>query len=125
MQRRGDVARLGPQHIRNGVLCVRQRKTGAVLTLPILPELQDALDVTPCGHLTFMTTVHGQPFEAHNFGTWFARACADAGLRGFSAHGLRKAGCRRLAEFWLHRERDCRVVRTQDIERGRPLHFGR
>lgn len=98
VQRRSDVVRLGPQHVRDGLLYVRQSKTGASLALPILPELKEALAVAARGHLTFLTTPRGQPFSPHNFGNWFRRACAEAGLRGYSAHGLRKAGCRRLAE---------------------------
>ena len=98
VQRRADVIHMGPQHIRNGLLHVRQQKTGATLALPILTELQAALDATPSRHLTFLVTAHGEPYTPHNFGNWFRRACAEAGLRGFSAHGLRKAGCRRLAE---------------------------
>ena len=98
VQRRGDVIRLGPQHIRDGLLCVRQNKTGANLTLPVLPELQAALDAAPSGHLTFLTTARGTPFSGHAFSDWFRQACNAAGLRGFTAHGLRKAGCRRLAE---------------------------
>lgn len=98
MQRLGDVVRLGPQHIRDGLLYIRQNKTGASLTLPVLLELQTALVASSCEHLTFLTTPGGQAFSAHNLGTWFSRACAAASLRGYSAHGLRKAGCRRLAE---------------------------
>ena len=33
-QRRGDVVRMGRQHIRNGLLHVTQEKTGKVLALP-------------------------------------------------------------------------------------------
>ena len=98
VQRRGDVIRLGPQHVRGGLLQVRQSKTGATLALPILPELRTALDAGPGGHLTFLTTAHGKPFTADGFGNWFREICDEAGLQGFSAHGLRKAGCRRFAE---------------------------
>jgi len=37
-QRRGDVVRMGRQHVRNGVLHVKQAKTGAVLAIPLHPE---------------------------------------------------------------------------------------
>ncbi len=37
-QRRGDVVRMGRQHIRDGFLHVRQDKTGAELTIPVLPS---------------------------------------------------------------------------------------
>jgi hypothetical protein len=32
-------------------------------------------------------------------GNWFREMCDEAELTGFSAHGLREAGCRRLA--WI------------------------
>ena len=37
-QRRGDVIRIGRQHIRDGVLAVRQQKTGAMLAIPLSPN---------------------------------------------------------------------------------------
>jgi integrase len=98
VQRRGDVIRMGPQHLRDGLLHVHQQKTGERLGLPVLPELQAALDAAPSGHLTFLVTAHGKPFTAAGFGNWFHDVSNEAGLSGFSAHGLRKAGCRRLAE---------------------------
>jgi hypothetical protein len=45
-QRRGDVLRMGRQHIRDGVLTVRQDKTGAVLAIPVHSDLQFILDAT-------------------------------------------------------------------------------
>ena len=99
-QRRSDVVRMGPQHIRDGLLHVRQSKTGQALALPIFPELQKAIDAMPSKgrHLTFLMTGSGKPFSPAGFTNWFREVCNEAGLRGFSAHGLRKAGCRRLAE---------------------------
>jgi integrase len=38
-QRRSDVVRMGRQHVRSGVLIVRQQKTGRVLEIPIHPKL--------------------------------------------------------------------------------------
>ena len=102
-QRRSDVVRMGRQHIRNtpdgAVIDVKQQKTGTKLAIPIHPDLQAVLDATPSGHLTFLTTAFGKPFAAAGFTNWFREACNAAGLpRGTSAHGLRKAACRRLAE---------------------------
>src|SRR6516164_9484775 len=99
-QRRSDVVRMGPQHIRNGLLGVRQQKTGEPLQLPIFPELQAAIDAMPNRdrHLTFLTTKSGRPFSPAGFTNWFRHVCNEAGLRGFSAHGLRKASMTRLAE---------------------------
>jgi integrase len=97
-QRRADVVRLGPQHIRGGVLSVRQQKTGKALAIPVSPALAAALNASPSKHLTFLTTEDGKPFEPMAFTKWFRRCCDAAGLSGCSAHGLRKAACRRLAE---------------------------
>jgi integrase len=97
-QRRADVIRLGPQHVRDGVISVRQQKTGKTLVIPVSPALVAALEATPSKHLTFLVTEDGKPFEAMAFTKWFRRCCDAAGLSGYSAHGLRKAACRRLAE---------------------------
>jgi integrase len=98
-QRRADVVRMGRQHIRDGVLSVRQQKTGTVLAIPVTPALAAALDATPSEHLTFLVTDRGQSFEPTAFTKWFRRCCDAAGLpKACSAHGLRKAACRRLAE---------------------------
>jgi integrase len=90
---------MGPQHIRNGMLRVRQQKTKAALSIPVHPDLQAVLNAAPAGHLTFLTTPGGKPYSARGFTQWFARMCAAAGLPPrCTFHGLRKAACRRLAE---------------------------
>jgi integrase len=89
-QRRADV---------DGMLHVRQSKTGKPLAIPLHPELRMVLDATPAEHLTFLVTRAGKPFYADAFTHWFKRKCQAAGLPPqASVHGLRKAACRRLAE---------------------------
>jgi integrase len=98
-QRRSDVIRMGRQHIRNGVLQVRQAKTGAVLDIPVHTDLQAVIDATPGEHLTFLTTKTGKPYSGNDFSEQFRGWCDAAELpKECSAHGLRKAACRRLAE---------------------------
>jgi integrase len=99
-QRRGDVIRMGRQHIKGDVLLrVTQRKTGAVLAIPIHPELAAVLATVPADRLTFLQTLRGTPFTDHAFSDWFGKACDAAGLSSeCTFHGLRKAACRRLAE---------------------------
>jgi integrase len=99
-QRRSDIVQMGRQHVRGGVLFLRQQqKTGTPLEIPVHPELQSVLDATLSNHLTFLTTSLGKPFSAAGFTNWFRACCNKAGLpKGTSAHGLRKAACRRLAE---------------------------
>ena len=109
-QRRGDVIRMGRQHVKKNILTVRQSKTGTVVRLPILPELQSILAASKTGHLTFLTTPSGEAFTAGGFTNWFGKTVRAAGLPlGLSAHGLRKAMCRRLAEH------DCTVHQIQAI----------
>jgi integrase len=99
-QRRGDVIRMGRQHVREGFVAVRQQKTGAALQIPVLPDLQEVLAAHPVAtSMTFLVTSAGNPFTGNGFGDWFRKMCIKAGLPlGLSAHGLRKAACRRLAE---------------------------
>jgi integrase len=97
-QRRGDVIRMGRQHIRDGVMHVRQQKTGIELAIPIHAILGAIIAETPADHLTLLTTQTGKPFSAAGFGNWFRDRCNEAGLRHCTAHGLRKAAARRLAE---------------------------
>jgi integrase len=97
-QRRSDVVRMGRQHVRDGFINVRQQKTRAELAIPLHPELLATLSKTPKENLTFLTTQFGQPFTSNGFGNWFREQCNAAGLPGCSAHGLRKAAARRLAE---------------------------
>jgi integrase len=98
-QRRGDVIRMGRQHIRNGELTVRQSKTNALLLIPVLPELQQIIDATPTGHLTLLVTKTGKSYGANDFSEQFRRWCDDAALPPeCSFHGLRKAALTRLAD---------------------------
>jgi len=98
-QRRGDVVRMGRQHVRARRIDVRQNKTGVRLSLPIHPTLQAELASVPADRLTFLTTEAGRPFTPDGFGNWFADRIREAGItKGCSAHGLRKACARRLAE---------------------------
>jgi integrase len=98
-QRRSDVVGIGRQHIRDGVLHLRQKKTGAALAIPVHQELARIITATPSGNLTLLTTSFRKPFTAPGFGNWFRDQCNEAGLPAqCAAHGLRKAACRRLAE---------------------------
>jgi integrase len=99
-QRRGDVVRIGRQHIRDGVLHVKQEKTGKPLALPVRPELQAVLDATLTSHLTLLTTKTGKSYGANDFSEQFRKWCDDAGLpKRCTFHGLRKAAARRFAEL--------------------------
>jgi len=102
-QRRSDVAQLGPQHVRGGVLRFTQTKNAARqpvdMALPIITALQAVLDATECGATTFRVTEFRRPFSAAGFGNRFRAWCDEAGLGHCSAHGLRKAAAARLPEL--------------------------
>ena len=102
-QRRGDIVRMGPQHVRAGPdgpeLFVEQEKTGNKLLLPVRPGLQAVLDVWPAKHLTFLTTKTGKPYGGNDFSDQFRDWCDAAGLpKACTAHGLRHAAGRLMAE---------------------------
>ncbi len=101
-QRRSDIVRLGPQHVKDGWLSFTQAKNRArkpvTLSIPVLPELQAIIDQTSTGNLAYLTTAFGKPFTSNGFGNWFRKRCDEAGLPNCSAHGLRKAGAALAAE---------------------------
>ena len=97
-QRRADVVRMGRQHVRNGTLEVRQKKTRAVLEIPLHDDLQKIIEATPGEHLTFLTTKTGKSYAPNDLSDEFRGWCDAAGLPHCSIHGLRKAAARRLAE---------------------------
>jgi integrase len=99
--RRSDVVRLGRQMIRDGWLTykpVKTAKTGQIVSVPVLPELQAEIDRQPKTHMAFLVTAYGKPFTAAGFGMRFREWCNAAGLPHCSAHGLRKASATLLAE---------------------------
>lgn len=99
-QRKVDAIHLGRQHVREGKFVIRQSKTGKLLKLPIAPPLAEAIAAMPATDATcFLMTEWGRPFSVKGFGGWFRHQCDAAGLPKCTAHGLRKATMRRMAEL--------------------------
>ena len=100
--RRSDLVGLGRQHARAGWLEFTQAKNRnrrpVRIEIPILPQLQEVLEASPTGDLTYLVTEAGRPFSVAGFGNWFRARCNEAGLEHCSAHGLRKAGAATAAE---------------------------
>lgn len=88
--RRGDAAKLGKQHIRNGVIEITTEKTGTRVSIPVLPVLAATLAAGPVGDLAIIASKAGAPLVKESLGNMFADACREAGISK-SAHGLRKA----------------------------------
>jgi integrase len=102
-QRRIDAIRMGRQHIRDGRISVTQSKGGKALWIPVAPQLLQAIVAMPAANaqLCFLVTDFGKPFSNPGFGNWFRDQCDAAGLPQCTAHGLRKATMRRMAELGL------------------------
>lgn len=94
--RRGDAAKLGKQHIRDGVIAIDTEKTGTRVTIPVLPELAETIAAGPTGELSIIASKKGQPIRKEVLGNLFREACRAAGINK-SAHGIRKAAATRAA----------------------------
>ena len=98
-QRLSDVARMGKQHVRDGWISIRQQKTGVLVDIPILDELQRIIGASPTGDLSFIVTEFNKPFSIKGLGNKMRDWCDQAGLPQCSSHGLRKAMATRLADL--------------------------
>jgi integrase len=106
----GDVATLGRQHLkqqtimidgqlgRRTVISIDSEKTGMRVEIPMLAPLKATIEAGPTGDLAFIVTRRGTQFNKGALGTAFVEAARAAGVRGKSAHGLRKAAATRAAE---------------------------
>jgi integrase len=118
-QRISDLVRMGPQHVRNGILKIKQHKKTkagrAEVEIPIHPALAALLAAPPKG-MTFLRNAWERPFTTNSFSTWFSSAAFAAGLpQGYTAHGLRKGCCKRLADI------GCTVTEIASITGHRSL----
>jgi integrase len=100
-QRRSDVAAMGEDPQKPGYVKVRQLKTDALLSIRMHPKLREAAAACPSGAPTLIVSERGRPYTKESLGNWFRKMCNEAGLPHCSAHGLRKAASRRMAELGL------------------------
>jgi integrase len=92
---------MGEDPEKPGYVKVRQLKTDAQLSIRIHRGLRAAIDACPSGKDTFLVSQRGTPYTKESLGNWFKEQCVEAGLPHCSAHGLRKAAARRMAELGL------------------------
>ena len=124
--RRGEVVRLGPQHVRNGRIRIERTHGSEDVDMPMSPELQAACDAMPKVHLTYIVTAHGKPRSKYGLGNDFAKWATEAGLPArCRLHGLKKGGMRRLAEAGGTAHELMAILRSQDAHRSAALHDGR
>jgi integrase len=120
-ERRTDVVALGPPHLRGGRFQYTASKNDAELDIPVAPPLATTIAATPMvGVKTYLVTEYGKPFTPAGFGNWFRDRCDETDLPQCSAHGLRKAFLRRMAEAGCSEDfiasisghKDMREIRT-------------
>ena len=70
-----DAAILGRQHIRDGLVTMRTKKTGVTVTIPLMPDLGAAHGAVPHGQMHFVQTQAGQAFSIKSAGQWFRARC--------------------------------------------------
>jgi integrase len=103
-QRRSDVVRMGPKSLTKDreVMMLTQVKTDKEVGIPMSHEWMDLnaeiAAARVVGSETFLVGPRGNPMSADDFGKWFSNAAAEAGLKGHTAHGLRRAASARAVE---------------------------
>lgn len=102
-QRRSDVVGMSRAHLRESEdgpeIRVIQSKTRRPLWIPLHPALAASIPATPRTGLFLLESEYGRPYSAKGFGMRFSAWARAAGVEpGYSAHGLRKACGRRLAD---------------------------
>jgi integrase len=92
--RRGDICRLSRAMIKSvdGIeyLSVDTEKTGAIVEIPIMPPLRQAIASPPAGDFVFLLNRLGRPYSKEVLGNEFREWCKEAGVSG-RLHGIRKA----------------------------------
>lgn len=97
-KRMGDAIKIGRHDIQNGYFVLTDAKTHKRNSIPVAPALKIAIDAMHSEHSVFIATSFGKPYSSKSFSQRFSKWCDDAGLPHCSAHGLRKAMSRRMAE---------------------------
>lgn len=99
---RVDACKLGWGNLRGARLVYRRQKTEGrseiEIDIPIHEALAEVLARLPRDQKTFLATRTGDARSPNGLGNQMRKWCDAAGLPACSAHGLRKACARRLAE---------------------------
>jgi integrase len=95
-----DACNVGPGMVRDGWLRYTRQKSGSAAVCPMTAatspawfEHDDHLAMCVSAqprHMTYLVTADGAPRSVKAASQWFAAACREAGLKGKTAHGLRK-----------------------------------
>lgn len=92
-QRRGDVLAMTWSAYRGGAITLTQQKTGTLLTIPVAPELAEALEAAPRNAVQIVGMTPGA------FKMRWPRAMEAMGFPSLRFHGLRHTALTVLAEM--------------------------
>ena len=121
-QRQGDLLRLPWSAYSGTEIKLRQRKTGAYVSIPVADALRTALDVAPRQSPIMLTNREGKPWSESGFQGAWGKATMRAGIRGLTFHDLRgtavvtlaRAGCNEVEIYSItgHKPGDVRAILT-------------
>ncbi|MEM1064376.1 MAG: tyrosine-type recombinase/integrase [Pseudomonadota bacterium] len=99
---RVDAVKLGWRNVEGDRFVYRREKTkgtgGVAISIPIVGDLAALLRAIPRDRMLFLETAQGRARSPDGLGNLMREWCDKAGLPNCTAHGLRKACARRLAE---------------------------
>jgi integrase len=107
--RRGDAARLGKQHVRNGIVHLMTEKSQGKMPIyvPVHPALAASIAACPSSGLAIICKDDGTHYTKEALGNFFRESVEASGIpvtkrgskdKGYSGHGLRKASATIAAE---------------------------
>jgi integrase len=133
-QRQGDLLRLAWSAYDGNYIRVRQRKTGAYVSIPVADVLKPALDAAPRVSPIMLVNSEGKPWSESGFQGAWGKATTRAGITGLTFHDLRgtsvvmlaRAGCNEVEIYTItgHKPGDVQAILTvhylsRDVEVAR------
>ncbi|MGO9685116.1 MAG: tyrosine-type recombinase/integrase [Beijerinckiaceae bacterium] len=97
-QRVSDMVNMKWSHFDGDLIEVVQQKTGETAWIPCHRRLKALLATLPRRGDNILTAEHGEPYKSASISTLVRRVLHDAGISGYSVHGLRKNAAQALAE---------------------------
>ncbi len=121
-QRQGDLLRLPWSAYDGRAIKLKQKKTGAYVSIPVADTLREALDAAPRRCPIILTNSAGQPWSESGFQGAWGKAAMRAGIRGLTFHDLRgtavvtlaRAGCNEVEIYSItgHKPGDVQAILT-------------
>jgi integrase len=121
-QRQGDLLRLPWSAYDGQALKLKQKKTGAYVTIPVADALKTALDAAPRQSPIMLVNSAGKPWSESGFQGAWGKATVRADIRGLTFHDLRgtavvqfaRAGCNEVEIYAItgHKPSDVRAILT-------------